>query len=748
MKGKLRALARFVHVDGLVTLTVAVACGFVPLLAGPGVESALCLGVLVPPFVAGTSAARAARVLGPLAGKLLAEGMRGACLAVLASAILLGRSLLGHACEPWHGLRYLALGPLFGFVLAAIVGVCAAHVIGRPRLAVTAAALVPVTFVLLGGYELYATPGVFLYSPFAGLLPGVLYDPTIELPAPYVTYRALTTFLLGAIGTLASIDGALVRAPRRMAVASALLVLVALGALRGEALGHRASASYIRETLGARAFGERCVLYVPREMHVFERRLHVRDCDFHVASLERWLGVRRTRRAHVYFYRSAEEKRRLMGAADTDVAKPWRGEAHLVREAWPHPVLRHELAHVIAAEASPGPFHVSMHGFIPSPGLIEGLAVAASHESRDGLGPDAWSRAMLELRVLPRMQTLLGLGFLGEAPSTAYVASGSFLAFVHTTQGKDAVRGAYARGGFPPAQLERLERAWHAYLRRVPMPEGALALARVRFERRGMFSAICPHVIARLRGELSLARASGDEPTVRGVCAQILALDPNDASARVARVGALAREGRIAEAARAREALLQDRRLPSPYISAVDLAFADAAVERGEFDRAREAYDALLRAGLTEDALRVIEVKRLALDAPPPERRRILDIVLGRNGLGASSALAVHLGHGLTAMRADGLGPYLVGRQLVNDARFAYAVRVLREAERRGLPTVRLARENARLLALALEGSGECEEAEKRYSALAADAYAGIEASLHRESAAACVRAQARRAAR
>jgi hypothetical protein len=84
----------------------------------------------------------------------------------------------------------------------------------------------------------------------------------------------------------------------------------------------------------------------------------------------------------------------------------------------------------------------------------------------------------------------------------------------------------------------------------------------------------------------------------------------------------------------------------------------------------------------------------------------------------------------------------------VNDARFTYAVRVLREAERRGLPTVRLARENARLLALALEASGECEEAEKRFSALAADAYAGIEASLHRESAAACVRAQAQRAER
>jgi hypothetical protein len=740
VRARLGALARGLGLDGAVTALVVLACACVPLLAGPGVESALCLGVVVPPFIAGAAARRAFIRTDAFRVRLTDAAIRALLLVAFASFALLVISLLGDACEPFMGLRYLVLGPTFGFVLAAIVGVVAARIAPTRRRAIVLAAVLPVSFWVLGGYEVYATPGVFLYSPFAGLLPGVLYDSTVAMPQPYITYRALTTVLIAGIAILASAESPLRDAPRR-ALAGGLLLAVAVGGSAfGPRLGHRASTPYIRETLGARIYGERCVIFVPREMHVNERRLHARECDFHVESLERWLGVRRASRVHVYFYRSADEKRALMGAADTDVAKPWRGETHLVREAWPHPVLRHELAHVIAAEVSRGPFAISgtAYGLVPSPGLIEGLAVAASQESRDGLGPDTWSRAMLELDVLPSMRKLLGLGFLGEAPSTAYVASGSFLAFIHATEGPGAVRAAYRRGGFAAPELVRLERAWHASLRRIVLPEGALALARVRFERKGLFSAICPHVVARLRAELGSARQSGDERETRAVCARILALDENDASARVTHVGALVREGRLADAIRARDALRRDARLPTPFLAAVDTAFADAAVERGDFDAARTAYDALLRAPLTEDGLRIIEVKRLALDAEPAVRDRIFEVVSGRHGLAASGALAVHLGHAIAVMRADGLGPYLVGRQLVNDMRFAHAIPELREAMRRGLPTARLARENGRLLALALEAAGDCAEALYLYEQLRTDPWLRIEATLRRGSAAFC----------
>ncbi len=735
-----RAVWDVVGIDGVLTALVVIVCANVPLLAGPGIESALVLGVVVPPAIAGRAAARASMRGDAYAARIADACLRAATLAVVASALLVVRSLVGDACAPFAGLVYMALGPLAGFVFAALVGVVAQRLARTRGRAITLAVTIPLSFIVLGGYELYATPGVFLYSPFAGHLPGVLYDRTLGLPPPYLTYRLASALAMIGLGALTTMRGPAWAEPRRFAIGWLGLALAAACSFSGPSLGHRASVAHIRETLGARVDTERCVLYVPREMHIAERRRHARDCDFHVASIERWLGVRRSGRAEVYFYRSAEEKRRLMGAADTDVAKPWRGEAHLVSEPWPHPVLRHELAHVVAAEVGSGPFRIagSGGGFVPSPGLIEGLAVAASGESRDGLGPDAWSHAMLELEILPSMQTLLGLGFLGEAPSTAYVASGSFLAFVRRTEGRRAIRDAYRRGGFDASRLAALERAWHVSLRATPLPDGALEMARVRFERKGLFSAICPNLIAGLRGELGLARQSGDEREVSRVCRAILALDANDAGARVARIGSLAREGRIREAREARDALARNDRVPTPVIAAADLALADAALERGDLGTARAAYDALLRTPLSEDTLRVVEVKRVAIDASVAERDAILEIVIGRRGRAASGALAVHLGHRLDAMRGDGLGAYLVGRQLVNDSRFAHAVPLLKDAERRGLPTPRLVRENARLLALALEGSAACEEAATRYAAMQRDPWLRIDALLARERADAC----------
>jgi len=60
-----------------------------------------------------------------------------------------------------------------------------------------------------------------------------------------------------------------------------------------------------------------------------------------------------------FFFRDAAEKKRLMGAGDTYIAKPWRKEVYLQMGAYPHPVLGHELAHVVAGSFGRGPFRIA-----------------------------------------------------------------------------------------------------------------------------------------------------------------------------------------------------------------------------------------------------------------------------------------------------------------------------------------------------------------------------------------------------
>ncbi len=58
-----------------------------------------------------------------------------------------------------------------------------------------------------------------------------------------------------------------------------------------------------------------------------------------------------------------------MGAADTFIAKPWRREVYVQAGGYPHPVLGHEVMHVIAGAFARGPFRIAggAGGLLPDP---------------------------------------------------------------------------------------------------------------------------------------------------------------------------------------------------------------------------------------------------------------------------------------------------------------------------------------------------------------------------------------------
>src|SRR5262249_41719245 len=159
----------------------------------------------------------------------------------------------------------------------------------------------------------------------------------------------------------------------------------------------------IAADLGARIAGERCDVLYSSAVRQEEARLFARDCDGQVRAVERYFEIGTTGRYTVYLFRDASEKRRLMGAADTLIAKPWRREVYVQVAGFPHPVLGHELAHAIAGTFAVGPLRVAggRSGYRINPGLIEGLAVAASPGEDEDLTPSEWSRAMLDLSLLP-----------------------------------------------------------------------------------------------------------------------------------------------------------------------------------------------------------------------------------------------------------------------------------------------------------------------------------------------------------
>ena len=710
---------------GFALLAGLVLC-VLPLVGTIGPESALAMAVLLSPWAAATGAARAlgARREPLRTGSLLAHtlGMAWLPLAVMVLVVALN-AVRVKTCEPFSGLAFIALGPWMSISLAALVGLTLGCLVQKRALAITLSALVPFAAIGSALYRFVSTPGVYAFGHFFGYFPGTFYDRRVDIPDAWLSHRALTVLI--ALGLWAFLEtlrhtrtGRI--APRRIArhpIVGSFVVLSAVAALlmarSAHELGHTTSRAHVEHALGLVIEGKLCRAVVPRETPMSEAHRLAEDCDFRIHELERTLGVSEQERITAFFFRSANEKRALMGAARVYIAKPWRREVYLQLAEYPHPILPHELAHVVARHAASGPFGVPGHlgGLIPEPTLVEGMAVALEPVARGELTPHQWARAAQEAGVAQPLSSMLGARFFGANQQLAYTLAGSFLRYVLDTAGAHTLRRIYREAdvqGVLGKPFATLEAEWKAWLKTVPLPPEAQALARQRFERPSVFSQVCPHAVERLAQEMSAALSAGDLPRAIETCQAVLTIDPKDTDTRATLAETFARAGREADAVRMVDGL---KGAPTATIARARTSLADAAFMRGEFASAEQSYRALLKEPQADEDLRQLEVKLLALEAGDPTRRLLGELLIGRTGEAVDARTAMHLIHGLYPLRSDGLAHYLEARQLARAGRHDLAFPLFREGLARGLPTRRLRVEALRQRALSAYVLGALDDA-------------------------------------
>lgn len=730
---------------------VAVGLAYVPLLGVHGVESALLLGVVLPPFTALIGARlvvrcrREKQVVSAI--WLLGASVWAAVVVVAIPMVLLAlNSLRIRNCSPLQGLLFMVLGPVFSVVLSSLAGVVIGGLITRSRAATALAVALPLATYAIALGRLYETPAIFAYGHFFGFFPGTFYDEDIGFPTALLTLRAVSLVLgCGLVALFVSSYDKLeqrlkpgFRDPESIFLSSLALMAFAVAALAqwfGPELGHRSTQAWIEQQLETRIEINKCRAHFPRELDRAEARRLAAECEFRVAQMEKWFGVRQQKPVVAFFFRSAEEKRRLMGAHTTYIAKPWLSQVYLQLHAWPHPVLAHEIAHIVAANCGAGPFRIAgrFGGLWPNPALIEGVAVAAAWSDSDELTPHQWSRAMIEIGMAPRLRELFGAGFFGQSKRRAYNLSGSLVRYIKDEYGAGAIRRLYASGDVASAigvGLDELEKKWRDFAMQVALPDSALELARARFAQGSVFSTVCPHKLARLHSQLGADRAakSYDEASER--CREILGIDPNDRNARVQLVSSLARNGELDAAERELKKLQIDYRAPAPVLASARQEIADAHWRLGRDTEALRIYRDLLRLPLENDAARLLEVKLLALEAGAEQAELLFELLVGSDGVAADSVTAVYLARELREVRSDGLAYYLEARQLFFRQRFEAAAKLLHLANQAALPSRRLSLEARRLEGISSYALGDFRRARELFSTLERESEA-----LYREQA-------------
>ncbi|MEO6601824.1 MAG: hypothetical protein ABIQ16_18240, partial [Polyangiaceae bacterium] len=185
--------------------------GFIPQFGGPGYESALAAGVILPAATAlGLSFDVAGRRISPLQafGRALSLGF---WLAVLGLFIVLGHGFRVGICDAAWGINLYLLGPMPGALLGGVWGGAVGLAAGRVRagwrrrtLCIAGALAGPLTGIGISLGRFYTSPMVFAFDPFFGYFAGPLYDTVIDGFWSLMTYRAGTLLTLLGLGCAAA----------------------------------------------------------------------------------------------------------------------------------------------------------------------------------------------------------------------------------------------------------------------------------------------------------------------------------------------------------------------------------------------------------------------------------------------------------------------------------------------------------------------------------------------------------------
>ena len=630
-------------------------------------------------------------------------------------------------CDFLEGFTFFLLLPVVSCAYATALGLFFGLWLKR-RWAAYLAYLGYISATLLAlAYNLIFHPPVFGYHSTFGYFPGPIYDERIVISGTLLIARA-TTLLLAWIFLSLAINTLEIGRHTRLEPALywqklyrfkpqfadlnhrvRLIVLIILFGLiylfRGD-LGLRPTRGYIENRLDGLKETAHFKIYYEKGSEV-EKEIEwiTQDHEFRYAQLIRYFQIQPTQKVRSYIYTSPEQKKRLMGARGTSVEDPLGYGFHINYEDFPHPVMKHELAHALTADWHPI-LKVSL-----KIGLHEGIAVAADWDEGK-LTAHQWSQAMRQLDIAPKMSQIMGLGFWGQASGQSYTLAGSFVRFLIERYGIEKAKRVFPTGNFQEVyskSLAELEEEWNGFLETVPLTEADLEIAAHRFNRPSVFQKPCAHEIAQRTSEAWRAYRRANMTAAIRLFEQVYQFDPDNPRHLRGLMYAHYQDEDYLSALEWASRIIAHPQASMNRVAEAKNVKGNVYWQRGEREEALSQYQEVF-ALHTSDALdREAQAKlaTLTLNSPDVEDK-IRHVLIGES----SNRLKMTLLHEvIDALPEWGLGYYLIGRQLYFDQEYAASNQYLSKAAALGLPPHSLVVENMRLIGVNSYRLGQYEKA-------------------------------------
>jgi len=639
-------------------------------------------------------------------------------------------------CDFGFGFKAYLLMPVMSSVVATTWGVLAGIVAGRRKVLSNAMPyLIILSAVIYAVWHFYSTPSVFNYNMFVGYFPGNLYDEHLAFSSPFywsrvfqLCFLASLFFLVVALvePTQLRLDPNNIRDKTRVRwlplaghFAVGLLTLILW--TKSGALGFSVNADDIKKALGARHETDNFIIYY-EPGGVIERDIELiaEDHEFRYAQLVRDLGVDMDSKITSFYFTSADQKFKLMGARRVYMAKPWRKEIYMNHSSFPHQVVRHEIAHVVAGEFGDSIFAVSAKKVLGLPvffnvGMIEGIAVAADWPNHftHYLTPHQSVKAMIELKLAPPVHKIFSTGFMQFSSARSYTLAGSFVKFMLDRYGAKKLHALYRSGGKFQESYGKPQAAfikeWRTMIDTIKLPKDAAKIVRERFRRVSIFKRPCAHAIASKRrrvGELaSTRRIKSAVRLQRSVCSDV----PREPRFQMTLAELLRMDGEIAEASRLLNKIADnDKNISSSLRAEALFELATIAAHKDDWANVKLLLERVKAMPLPPGHRRNVNAQLMATShagkAGPALRAYFWpgDEAMGDPILRAGLAAAI-----IAAEPELPIGHYLMGRVTSGRAKPDVAALSLQRALDLGLKDPLMIRECARLLAISAYRAGD-----------------------------------------
>jgi tetratricopeptide (TPR) repeat protein len=512
----LSPLFRKTGLAALIYLAVALACAQIQLFDHPGFEfSFVCavVGTLVSGFLTIATVSpryharepeRPFQVLRVFASTVLVN----LALLLIPFGAILVNGFFVPLCDVPEGILWFLLLPVVSVTFTVALGMfCAVHY-RRSRRVFLFFVLLSLVYAAFVGYS---TPAIDSYNFFYGYFPGLSYDELIPLDAPLVTFRILTLAVAALLVWLTHIlvvhtspeHGGVRKGFKlfwtlvRNYSIPALLILAGLTGLswfRCE-LGWESSASFLQKELGSVRETKNFLIYFDSLAYpgAAASRL-ASEHEFQLSQILSEFSLQHAEKIRSYVYPNVESKRSLIGAGETEFAKPWNREVHIAAQSV-ESALRHELVHVVAAPFGVPVIHASL-----SPGLVEGLAVAVDGTWGYRTLPQ-YAAALQRAELAPDIERLMSFtGFAAQSSSVSYMLAGAFSRHLIDRYGMRPLLQVYGGGDYAGAfgkTLPELIAEWRKTLDSVQVDDSMPAVVDVFFRRPAIFGKVCVRLHAR-----------------------------------------------------------------------------------------------------------------------------------------------------------------------------------------------------------------------------------------------------------